>query len=136
MFFQNFRSCGRSHSLKCDTHLVLWDCSSYLLLRSPAIALGFTIFGEGFFFFFFCAMECMCAQTRLQFILSPERVLGNWSGTGTRGQADTAEEVGLDRTHPQEASIQHHTPSPDLEPVGKEFVCLLVGWLLNIPATC
>ena len=38
------------------------------------------------------------------------------SGTGTSGQADTAEEVGLDLTHPQEASIQHHTPSPDLEP--------------------
>ena len=42
------------------------------------------------------------------------------SGTGTSGQADTAEEVGLDRTHPQEASIQHHTPSPDLEPAGEE----------------
>ena len=32
----------------------------------------------------------------------------------------TAEEVGLDRTHPQEASIQHHTPSPDLEPAREE----------------
>ena len=42
------------------------------------------------------------------------------SGTGTNGQADTAEEVGLDQTHPQEASIQHHTPSPDLEPAGEE----------------
>ena len=42
------------------------------------------------------------------------------SGTGTSGQADTAEEVGLDRTHPQEASIQHHTPSPDLEPTREE----------------
>ena len=42
------------------------------------------------------------------------------SGTGTSGQADTAEEVGLDWTHPQEASIQHHTPSPDLEPAGEE----------------
>ena len=42
------------------------------------------------------------------------------SGTGTSGQADTAEEVGLDRTHPQEANIQHHTPSPDLEPAGEE----------------
>ena len=40
--------------------------------------------------------------------------------TGTSGQADTAEEVGLDRTHPQEASIQHHTPSPGLEPAGEE----------------
>ena len=42
------------------------------------------------------------------------------SGTGTSGQADTAEEVGLDRTHPQEASIQHHMPSSDLEPVGEK----------------
>ena len=42
------------------------------------------------------------------------------SETGTSGQADTAEEVGLDRTHPQEANIQHHTPSPDLEPAGEE----------------
>ena len=42
------------------------------------------------------------------------------SGTGTSGQADTAEEVGLDRTNPQEASIQHNTPSPDLEPAGEE----------------
>ena len=42
------------------------------------------------------------------------------SGTGTSGQADTAEEVGLDGTHPQEASIQHHTPSSDLEPAGEE----------------
>ena len=41
-------------------------------------------------------------------------------GKGTSGQADTAEEVGLDRTHPQEASIQHHTPSSDLEPAGEE----------------
>ena len=42
------------------------------------------------------------------------------SGTGISDQADTAEDVGLDRTHPQEASIQHHTPSPDLEPAGEE----------------
>ena len=42
------------------------------------------------------------------------------SGTGTSGQADTVEEVGLDWTHPQEASIQHHTLSPDLEPAGEE----------------
>ena len=42
------------------------------------------------------------------------------SGTGTSGPADTAEEVRLDWTHPQEASIQHHTPSPDLEPAGEE----------------
>ena len=42
------------------------------------------------------------------------------SGTGTSGQADTAEEVGLVRTHPREASIQHRTPSPDLEPAGEE----------------
>ena len=42
------------------------------------------------------------------------------SGTGTSGQADSAKEVGLDWTHPQETSIQHHTPSPDLEPAGQE----------------
>nr|KAG5685953.1 hypothetical protein BaRGS_029448 [Batillaria attramentaria] len=28
--------------------------------------------------------------------------------------------VGLDWTHPQEASIQHHTPSPDMEPTGEK----------------
>ena len=39
---------------------------------------------------------------------------------GTSGQADTVEEVGLDRTHPQEASIQPHMPFPDLEPAGEE----------------
>nr|KAG5697245.1 hypothetical protein BaRGS_028981 [Batillaria attramentaria] len=39
---------------------------------------------------------------------------------GTSGQADPAEEVGLDWTHPQEASIQHHTPSPDMEPTGEK----------------
>ena len=42
------------------------------------------------------------------------------SRTGTSGQADAAEEVGLEWTHPQEASIQHHMPSPDLEPTGEE----------------
>ncbi len=31
-----------------------------------------------------------------------------------------AEEVELDQTHPQEASVQHHIPSPDLEPAGEE----------------
>ena len=41
----------------------------------------------------------------------PKRRSVRASGTGTSGQADTAEEVGLDRTHPNEASIQHHTPS-------------------------
>ena len=30
------------------------------------------------------------------------------------------EKVGLDRTHPQEANIKHHTPSLDLEPSGEE----------------
>ena len=50
----------------------------------------------------------------------PKRRSVGASGTGTSGQADAAEEVGLDRTHLQEASIQHHTPSPDLEPAGEE----------------
>ena len=40
--------------------------------------------------------------------------------TGTTCQTDTAEEVWLDRTHPFEASIEHYTPSPDLEPAGEE----------------
>nr|KAG5689408.1 hypothetical protein BaRGS_017926 [Batillaria attramentaria] len=30
------------------------------------------------------------------------------------------QELGLDWTHPQEASIQHHTPSPDMEPAGEK----------------
>ena len=42
------------------------------------------------------------------------------SGTGTSGQVNTVEEVELDLTYPQEASFQHHTPSPDLEPAGEE----------------
>ena len=42
------------------------------------------------------------------------------SGTRTGGQTDTADEVGLDWTHPQEASIQHYTPNPDLEPAGED----------------
>nr|KAG5705871.1 hypothetical protein BaRGS_030761 [Batillaria attramentaria] len=46
-------------------------------------------------------------------------ILGT-SGAGTSGQADPAEEVGLDWTHPQEASIQHHTPSPDMEHAGEK----------------
>ena len=35
-------------------------------------------------------------------------------------ERDRNQEVGLDQTHPQQASIQHHTPSPDLEPAGEE----------------
>ena len=42
------------------------------------------------------------------------------SGAGTSGQTNTAEEVGLDRTHPQEASIEHYTPSFDLEPARED----------------
>ena len=44
-----------------------------------------------------------------------------WEGAGQEQVAkqNIAEEVGLDRTHPQEASIQHHTSSPDLEPAGE-----------------
>ena len=44
-----------------------------------------------------------------------------WSERDRKGgKADFAEEVGLDRTHPQGTSIQYDTPSPDLEPTGKE----------------
>ena len=42
------------------------------------------------------------------------------SGTGTSNKTNPEEEVGLDRIHPQEASIQHHIPSSDLEPPVKE----------------
>ena len=42
------------------------------------------------------------------------------SGPGLSGQADIAEEVGLDWTHPKEARDQHHTPSPNLEPTGEK----------------
>nr|KAG5714464.1 hypothetical protein BaRGS_006910 [Batillaria attramentaria] len=42
-------------------------------------------------------------------------------GAGTSGQADPAEEVGLDWTHPQEASIQQpHAKPPDMEPAGEK----------------
>nr|KAG5708629.1 hypothetical protein BaRGS_034846 [Batillaria attramentaria] len=54
----------------------------------------------------------------------PEKIrneeLWEQSRAGTSDQADPAEEVGLDWTHPQEASIQHHTPSPDMEPTGEK----------------
>nr|KAG5703355.1 hypothetical protein BaRGS_023402 [Batillaria attramentaria] len=54
----------------------------------------------------------------------PEKIrneeLWERAGQGTSGQADPAEEVGLDWTHPQEASIQHHTRSPDMEPAGEK----------------
>ena len=49
--------------------------------------------------------------------LRPQLVHVGVSGTGTSGQVDTVEEVGLDRTP---SGSQHHTPSPDLEPVGEE----------------
>ena len=50
----------------------------------------------------------------------PKRRSVGVSGTRTSGQANSEEEVGLDRTHPSEASIQHHMPSPKLEPAGEE----------------
>ena len=42
------------------------------------------------------------------------------SGIRTSGQANTEEEVWLDRTNPPEAGIQHHKLSPKLEPAGEE----------------
>nr|KAG5708647.1 hypothetical protein BaRGS_034864 [Batillaria attramentaria] len=57
-------------------------------------------------------------------ILWPEKILDRRaveaSGAGTSGPPDPAEEGGLDWTHPQEASIQHHTPSLDMEPAGEK----------------
>nr|KAG5692464.1 hypothetical protein BaRGS_005010 [Batillaria attramentaria] len=49
----------------------------------------------------------------------PERIAVGASRAGTSDQADPAEEVGLDWTHPQEASIQH-TTRPDMEPTGEK----------------
>ena len=42
------------------------------------------------------------------------------SGTEASGRTDSAKEVGLDRTYPQETSIQYYTAGPDLGPAGKE----------------
>lgn len=42
------------------------------------------------------------------------------SWTGTSGQQGSADELGLNWTHPQEASVRHHTPSPELEPTEEE----------------
>nr|KAG5696760.1 hypothetical protein BaRGS_013569 [Batillaria attramentaria] len=53
----------------------------------------------------------------------PEKIrneeLWERAGQETSGQADPAEEVGPDWTL-QEASIQYHTPSPDMEPAGEK----------------
>ena len=57
----------------------------------------------------------------------PKRRSVGASGTGTGGQADTAEEVGLDRTHSQEASTQYHMPSLDVEPAEEEAGLATVG---------
>ena len=48
----------------------------------------------------------------------PKRRAVGANRTGTSGRTDTAEEVWLGRTYPQEASIQHYTPSHNLEPAG------------------
>ena len=50
----------------------------------------------------------------------PKRRSVGASGTGISGQANTAKEVGLDRTHLQKVSIQHYTLSVDLEPAREE----------------
>ena len=42
------------------------------------------------------------------------------SKTRTSGHTNTAEKVGLDRTHASEATNQHHTTGPDMEPAGEE----------------
>nr|KAG5698871.1 hypothetical protein BaRGS_019723 [Batillaria attramentaria] len=52
----------------------------------------------------------------------PEKIRNEelWERAGTSGQTDPAEEVGQDWTHPQETSIQHQTPRPDMEPAGEK----------------
>ena len=39
-------------------------------------------------------------------------------GTGASRPTDLMQEVGLDRAHPSEASIQQHTPGSCVEPTG------------------
>ena len=46
-------------------------------------------------------------------ICGSERDRNQWSNRYCGGS-------GAGRTHPQEASIEYYTPSPDLEPVGEE----------------
>ena len=60
------------------------------------------------------------SAAHLQYQMARERGPVAESRAGTSDQADSAKEVGLDWTHPQEASIQHHTPSTDLEPARKD----------------
>ena len=43
-----------------------------------------------------------------------------WERAGQEPVAKQTLEVGLDRTHPLEASSQHHIQSPDLEPAEEE----------------
>nr|KAG5714060.1 hypothetical protein BaRGS_020388 [Batillaria attramentaria] len=53
----------------------------------------------------------------------PEKIRNEelWERAGQEPVAkQILEEVGLDWTHPQEASIQHHTTSPDMEPAGEK----------------
>ena len=50
----------------------------------------------------------------------PKRRSVGASGARTSGQANSEEEVRLNWTHPPEAGIQYHTPSPNLEPAGEE----------------
>ena len=49
------------------------------------------------------------------------------SGRATSSKTNSEEKVGLDRTHPQEASIQHHTPSSDHRERGREAGLATVG---------
>ena len=43
-----------------------------------------------------------------------------WERAGQESVAKQIPRRKWDRTHPQEASVQYHTPSPDLEPAGEE----------------
>ena len=57
------------------SHFVFMDGACWVCFccqHSPVCGMNVRIFGVH-------AMECMCAQTRSQFILSSERVLGGWS---------------------------------------------------------
>ena len=54
------------------------------------------------------------------------------SRSGTSGSTDPWKKMGLDWTHPQEASQQHHQAGSDLESTGEEKEGKTQGWIGHI----
>ena len=106
--------------------------------------------------FLLCAMECMCAQTTPQFILSSERVLGEWSQNSCYLQGKNPlylEKIPLRGGWNPRRCIKHdsqsHTLSKGysglftchslcllLEYSGTRETIPVVCWLLDVPETC